>query len=223
MLKRIVVNQKIIPVPVPLKTLSEVCSWVDDTLVAVGETVTSALLDGKDILDYWGLDKVCSSISVHDEMRLELRIESPEDLAFQTLDTIHALAGTVMRGLKALAVHLWQSRQNEIQPELSAVIEDVSLICELMERLQELAALVEIDVNALSKILASIRDIKSRLELAMASGDWREAAQILLRDTATNAGLETMLKRMAQESEVTHEALLKIKNDKGAGLVQASK
>ncbi|MEI6832947.1 MAG: hypothetical protein WCL28_03055, partial [bacterium] len=88
MLKRIVVNQKMIPVPVPLKTLSEVCTWVDDTLVAVGQTVTSAILDGKDVLDYWGVDKICSSISVHDEMRLELRVESPEDLALQTTDTI---------------------------------------------------------------------------------------------------------------------------------------
>jgi len=223
MLKRIVVNQKIIPVPVPLKTLAEVCSWVDDTLVAVGQTVTSAVLDGKDVLDYWGLDKVCSSISVHDEMRLELRIESPEDLAFQTLDTIHALAGTVTRGLKALAVHLWQSRQSEIQPELSTVIEDVSLICALMERLQDLAAIVGIDVQALSQILDAVRDINSRLEVVMANGDWREAAQILLRDTATNAGLETILKRIAQQSEVTHEALLKIKNDKGAGLGNTSK
>lgn len=222
MLKRIVVNQKMIPVPVPLKTLSEVCTWVDDTLVAVGQTVTSAILDGKDVLDYWGKDKICSSISVHDEMRLELRVESPEDLAFQTLDTIHALAGTVLGGLKALAVHLWQSRQNDIQPELASVIEDITLICALMERLKELAGIVQIDVQALSQNFEAIRCIKVRLEEVMANGDWREAAQILLRDTAASHGLETILNIIAKEAEIAHASLLKIKHESTGGLVGLS-
>lgn len=222
MLKRIVVNQKIIPVPVPLKTLSEVCTWVDDTLVAVGQTVTSAILDGKDVLDYWGLEKICSSIAVHDEMRLELRVESPEDLAFQTLDTIHALAGTVLGGLKTLAVHLWQSRKNDIQPELVGVIEDITLICALMDRLNELAGIVQIDVQALSQNFETIRCIKARLEEVMSLGDWREAAQILLRDTAASHGLETVLKRIAKESELAHAELLKIKHHSSGGLVGRS-
>ena len=222
MLKRIVVNKKMIPVPVPLKTLSEVCTWVDDTLVAVGQTVTSAILDGKDVLDYWGVDKICSSISVHDEMRLELRVESPEDLAFQTMDTIHALSGTVLGSLKALAVHLWQSRQNDIQPELAAVIEDITLICALIERLKELAGIVQIDVQALSQNFEATRGIKARLEEVLVLGDWREAAHILLRDTAASHGLETILKRIAKESELAHAALLKIKNDNAGGLVGLS-
>ncbi len=222
MLKRIIVNQKMIPVPVPLKTLSEVCTWVDDTLVAVGQTVTSAILDGKDVLDYWGMDKICSSISVHDEMRLELRVESPEDLAFQTIDTIHALSGTVLGSLKALAVHLWQSRKNDIQPELAAVIEDITLICALIERLKELASIVQIDVQALSQNVEATRCIKVRLEEILALGDWREAAQILLRDTAASHGLETILKRIAKESELAHTALFKIKNDNAGGLVGLS-
>jgi hypothetical protein len=222
MLKRIVVNQKMIPVPVPLKTLSEVCTWVDDTLVAVGQTVTSAILDGKDVLDYWGMDKICSSISVHDEMRLELRVESPEDLAFQTLDTIHALAGTVLGGLKALAVHLWQSRQNDIQPELASVVEDITLICALIERLKELAGIVQLDVQALSQNFEATRCIKARLGEVMANGNWREAAQILLRDTAASHGLETILKIIAKEAEIAHAALLKIKHESAGGLVGLS-
>ena len=218
MLKRLIVNQKIIPVPVPLKTLAEVCSWVDETLVDIGETVTSATIDGKDVLDYWGLDKVCSSITMHSEMRLELRIESPEDLAFQTLDTIHALSGSVLGGLKVLAVHLWQSRKNDLQPELSTVVTDTSLICELIERLRELSVTVGLEIGALLEILGMMYEIKCRLERALMNGDWREAAQILLRDSATNQGLETILKRVILESEIAHEALLSIKSSQRAGL-----
>ena len=102
------------------------------------------------------------------------------------------------------------------------MIEDITLICALIERLKELAGIVQIDVQALSQNFEATRCIKARLEEALVNGDWREAAQILLRDTTASHGLETILKCIAKESELAHAALLKIKNDNVGGLVGLS-
>jgi hypothetical protein len=208
MLKRFVLNQKTVPVPVPLKTLDQVCAWIDEVLVPTGETVTSATLDGKDILDLWASPKVTAAISLHNESRLEIRIESPEDLALQSLEAIHSLAGAVLRGIKALAVHLWQSRQNDIQPELQAVRDDISLICELMDRLNDMGVADKIDLGQLGELFERIRIISVCLDAAMSIGDWKGSAQILLRDTSTSIGLETSLKELVEISESCHLRLL---------------
>lgn len=91
-----------------------------------------------------------------------------------------------------------------------------------MERLKELAGIVQLDVQALSQNFEAIRCIKSRLEEVMTLSDWREAAQILLRDTVASHGLETILKLIIKESEIAHAALLKIKHDMVGGLVGLS-
>jgi hypothetical protein len=208
MLKRLVINQKTIPVPVPVKTLADACSWIDEILVPIGETVTSAALDGKDILDLWSAPKASSAIGLHPDSRLEIRIESPEDLALQSLDTIHALSGAILRGVKSLAVHLWQSRQNEIQPELQSVREDVNLICELMDRMEDMGIADKIDLGAIRELKVRIKNIGICLTAATSIGDWKGAAQILLRDTSTAIGLESSLRQLVDESEACHLRLL---------------
>jgi hypothetical protein len=208
MLKRLIINQKTIPVPIPVKTLADACSWIDEILVPVGETVTSATLDGRDILDLWSSPKTGSAINLHPDSRLEIRVESPEDLALQSLDTIHALSGAILRGIKALAVHLWQARQNEGQPELHAVREDVDLICELMERMEDMGVSHKIDLGVIRELKDRIKNIAICLTAAASIGDWKGAAQILLRDTSTALGLETSLRQLVDESEACHLRLL---------------
>ena len=208
MLKRLIVNQKTIPVPVPVRTLAEACTWIDEILVPVGETVTSAQLDGRDILEIWSSSKAGAAIFLHPESRLEIRVESPEDLALQSLDAIHSLAGAILRGIKVLAVHLWQSRQNEIQPELNSVRDDVGLICELMDRMSDMGVADKIDLGLISELHGRISKISICLDAAMSIGDWRAAAQILLRDTSTAVGLETSLRQLVDESESCHLRLL---------------
>jgi hypothetical protein len=213
MLKRLIINQKTIPVPVPVKTLEEACAWIDEILVPVGETVTSASLDGKDILEIWSSPKVAAAINLHPDTRLEIRVESPEDLALQSLDAIHSLAGAILRGIKALAVHLWQSRQNEIQPELNAVREDVGLICELMDRMNDMGVGDKIDLGHIRELHDRIQKISICLDAAMSIGDWKASAQILLRDTSTAIGLETSLRSLVDESEACHLRLLTGRKD----------
>lgn len=217
MLKRLIVNQKTIPVPVPIKTLADACAWIDNSLVPVGETVTSAMLDGKDVLDLWCSVKAGEAISLFPETRMEIRIESPEDLALQTLDTIHALAGAILRGIKPLAVHLWQARQNEQQPELINVHEDVELISDLIERLNDMGVSGHIDIGVLRELNTRLRQITICLTAAMSICDWKGCAQILLRDTSNSVGLESSLKQLVDESEASHLRLLTSRPVKNLG------
>jgi hypothetical protein len=219
MLKTVVINQKIIPVPVPLRTLYDVCCWVDSTLVLEGQTVTSAALDGKNILDFWGVEKICSSISIFPEMRMEIRIEAPEDLIVQTLETIQALTGAVASGLKSLAVHLWQSRKNDLQPELSNTIEDLKLLCDLLEILQELAISIGIDMEHLGLTLLSIEQLREALQISSSVGDWKETAQILLRNTPASLGLESLLRRLEHEVLIVSEEFLTRTRDRVGDVV----
>lgn len=208
MLKRLFINNKMTPIPVPLRNLAEVSAWVDETLVSVGQTVTSAILDGKDILDIWDAESVCSAIKVHPEMRLEIRIESPEDLALQSLDAVHALVTAILGRIKVLAVHLWQSRKNDMQPELKAVIDDITLVGDLLDRILELGLIGNIDLSQIEQSFSQLKEILGRLTAAFDLGSWKDAAQILLRDAPTAIGLESLLKNIASESERAHACLV---------------
>jgi hypothetical protein len=207
MLKRLMINQKLVPVPVPLRNLAEVCAWVDETLVEVGKTVTSATLDGRNILDMWGHLSVCESVGIHPETRLELRVESPEELALQSLDAIHSLCFAILTGIKSLAVHLWQARKNDIQPELSHVINDIELIAGLIDRLRDIGIDQDMDRSKIIVLLEQIQKILNDLGLAKGSGSWKECAQILLRDTPMTPGLERVLREVSIEAKTTHRAL----------------
>jgi hypothetical protein len=207
MLKRLIINQNIIPVPVPLRNLAEVCSWVDETLVEVGKTVTSASLDGRNILELWGHLPVCESVSIHPDMRLELRVESPEELALQSLDAIHSLCFAILSGIKSLAVHLWQARKNDIQPELVEVIDDIDLVARLIDRLRDMGIDRSVELGKLIERLTQLQKILNDLNRVKLSGDWKDAAQILLRDSSVIPGLETVLRSVSAESKTLHEAL----------------
>ena len=217
MLKRLIINQKTVPVPVPVRTLAEACAWIDEILVPVGETVTSATLDDKDILDVWSSSNVGAAISLYPESRLEIRIESPEDLALQSLDAIHSLAGAILRGIKTLAVHLWQARQNDIQPELAGVRDDVGLICELMDRMNDMGVSDKIDLDVIRALHSRINKISICLDASMSIGDWKASAQILLRDTSTAIGLESSLRQLVDETEASHLRLLSARASKTIG------
>ena len=223
MLKKLIVNQKTVPVPVPLRNLAEACSWIEEVLVPIGETVTSATLDGKDILDLWATTKTCASIGLHEASRVEIRIESPEDLALQSFDAMHSLAEAILRGLKSLAVHLWQARKNDIQPELDAVKEDLGLIRELMDRIEEMGVEDKIDLRLIRELRGRVHNIKLALDGACGVGDWKAAAQILLRDTPTAVGLETSLRQLLVESEACHVRLFSIRHNKTKGAHANSK
>jgi hypothetical protein len=140
-------------------------------------------------------------------MRLELRVESPEELALQSLDAIHSLCFAILSGIKSLAVHLWQARKNDIQPELVEVIDDIDLVARLIDRLRDMGIDRSVELGKLIERLTQLQKILNDLNRVKLSGDWKDAAQILLRDSSVIPGLETVLRSVSAESKTLHEAL----------------
>lgn len=208
MLKRVLINKRTVPVPVPIRTLAEAFRWLEANLIPDGQTITSAVLDGKSVLELWNNTKVLDAILLGNDARFEVRIESPMDLALQGMETTHTLCGAILRDLKPLAVHLWQSRPSDPQPELAQVAEDVQLIMDLIDHSKDMGVESHMDFGPLIEFQAHIHKISLSLSAASARSDWRACAQILLRDTATTTGLESTLQALQEEVEASHLRLL---------------
>lgn len=177
-------------------------------MVPTGDTITSAILDGKPVLDLWGNVKASQAIHLSPETRFEIRIESPMDLALQGMETAHTLCGAVLRDLKPLAVFLWQARSTDEQPDLYQIADDVQLIIELIDHSKDMRVESKIDFGPMLDFQNHLKKISLSLVAASAKSDWRACAQILLRDTSTTTGLESTLRALQEEVEACHLQLL---------------
>lgn len=208
MLKRVLINKRTLPVPVPVKSLADAFQWIESAMIPKGETITSASLDGKSVLELWGNTKLTQTILMTNDSRFEVRIESPMDLALQGMETAHTLCGAVLRDLKPLAVYLWQSKAHTEQHDLYQIAGDVQLIIELIDHAKDMRVETQIDFGPMLDFQAHLKKISLSLTAAAAKSDWRACAQILLRDTTTTTGLESTLRALQEEVEACHLRLL---------------
>ena len=87
MLKKVIVNNKKVPVPVPVRTIDEALRWIEATLVPAGHTITRVALDDR-VLGEHDSDGDLGGLPLNAESKLEVQIDSPVDLAIQTLDAM---------------------------------------------------------------------------------------------------------------------------------------
>jgi len=82
MLKKILLNNRLVPVPVPVRTLSQALAWVEANLVPGGSLVTRVVLD-RDVIDYdnAALAPKKGQIELTEKSRLEIQMDSPATLA----------------------------------------------------------------------------------------------------------------------------------------------
>jgi hypothetical protein len=193
MLKRVFVNNRKIPVPVPVKTLGDALVFVEQTLVPEGHTVTRVVLDGRTLSE----DRLSEhrGTPLNDESRLEVQVDSPADLAVQTLDALRNLALVIGSGLKPLAVECWQAKATTRPAELDAVTSDLKLILDLIDHLSGLVDATHIDAAAIQGLSGMVQRVHSSLDLARGNSDWRASARILLNR------LEPLLKDLVAEAE----------------------
>jgi hypothetical protein len=193
MLKRVFLNNRKIPVPIPVKTLADALQFVEKTLVPEGHTVTRVVLDGRTLSDE--LIHECRATALGDETRLEVQVDSPSDLAVQTLDALRNLALVIGSGLKALAVECWQAKGATRPAELAAVASDLKLILDLIDHLSGLVDASHIDAAAIQGLSGMVQRVHGSLDLARGNSDWRGSARILLNR------LEPLLKDLVAEAE----------------------
>jgi hypothetical protein len=208
MLKRISINQRWLPVPVPLKTLEEVLTWLTDNFIPQGKQLTSVVIDGDDITDSLQDHRFVSRLLIDQSTVFEVKVESPFELALQGLETAHNLCQAVLRAIKVVAVNLWQSPPNETHPELIQLQEDVECVVEIIDHARGLGIESYVDLAMILDFQNHLKKILLTLSAAESKADWKGCAQILLRDTSTSTGLETSLKQLQENLENAHLRLL---------------
>jgi len=212
MLKKILINQKPIPVPVPLKTLQEVVSWVESTLVKQGQSITRIVFNGRSLSGerLEARSSVEFRSEVDETSKIEFQLETPTDLAVQALDAIHNLSAVILGGLKAQAVAVWQAKPSEKPAEVETVYGDVKLLIDLMEHLQGLVNGQHVDAAAVTGVYTMLKRVEVAISMARSNSDWKACARVFLNR------LEPLLKDLAAESEALLVRILATRGPQGA-------
>ncbi len=200
MLKRVIINNKKVPVPVPVKTLADALTWVEETLVPAGHTITRVALDERVIGDQPSPEVAASKLT--DQSKLEIQVDSPVELTVQTLDAMRNLASVILSGLKVLAVECWQARPNFKPAELESVTNDIELIIDLISHIMGLVDPLHVDSAAIQGIQGMLKRALVGLKMAKSNSDWKACARLLLNR------LEPLMKDLVVESETLQLRIL---------------
>lgn len=191
MLKTVYINQKKVPVPVPIRNLGEALQWVEETLVPSGHTMTRITLDDL-VLSGDDLDLTAR---LSPESRLAVQIDSPVNLAVQALEAARNLITVVLAAIKPLAVDCWQTKPAVRPADLPSLQSDMALVLDLADHIVSLAQPMGLDTSPLSQLHEALRRGEVSLSMAASSSDWKACARLLLNR------LEPYLKDFLTEAE----------------------
>lgn len=182
MLKSILVNGKKVPIPVPISSLCDALSWVEETVLEQGHTITRITMNGIEMEE-----DECRAMTgkLSEETAVEFQIETPFDLMIQSLETIKNMTVVITRCLKPLAVTLWELDRSEVCPEFENSKEDIALVIELIENLRNIDSRFMPEVQIVLHIGSELDEFNKKLLEADMKKDWKNVARILLNDMET--------------------------------------
>ena len=205
MLKHLFLNQKKVPVPVPVKTLQEAVMWVESHLIAKDRTITKIEVDGKFIEGLEG-----RTIALGPDSKLSIQVDSPMDLAVQTIDAVRHLTNLVLKDLKKHAVLAWQMPPAKTPPFLKALQEDVAMLLELLEH----NSLILCDLVGASETkncencASDLSRAAMGVDMAASQSDWKGLARLLL------TGMEPKLMELHLELGHLQKMVFEIQADR---------
>ena len=180
MLKQMIVNGRTIPIPVPLTTLQDALNWVADHLSNPDQVLTRILLDGDEIeLESLESPNIANT-SLKASPRLEIQMDSPLDLAIQSLEALTNLSSVVERGMKPVAVECWSLPAGSQSREGENLFDDLDLIGDLLTHFLDLVDERFGDVTAFCETAKDVQKHLVTLRLARSQGDLKGVAKILL-------------------------------------------
>ncbi len=179
MLKKLLVNNRSIPVPVPLKNLDEAVTWIDKTLLKDEEVITQVVLDGRDFSEDGVAISDYKNHLLSGESNLEIRIDSPLELTNQSIETLRNLATVIEKELKPLAVTCWQTTPARVPANYQEVSADLKLMVELGEHIFSLSE-PNTDLSILKYLIDKVSDTLIDLNGHSENRRWQEYARVLL-------------------------------------------
>jgi hypothetical protein len=194
MLKKITLKGKQIPVPVPIINLRDALSWIESTLVSPGHLLTKIQVGNCDLTDrIQTLD--LEKMLLTSDSALEIKIESPKDLALHALESIYELSRCIYENLQPVAVDCWQLTGRKPLPSLTSVTDDLTLVIALTDHLIHLIDSSRIEAAPVQGLVRLVIRVESSLKELVKNKDWRGASTLLL------TRLEPLLKELFKEAE----------------------
>lgn len=180
MLKKLMINGKKIPVPVPIQKLPDAVAWIEKHLLRPDHTITRITLDGREI--DLGNDEVLRvpSVTLTPESDLRCKIDSPMEICIQTIDALRNLSTAIGRNLKPVAVHLWEYKGPRLTTEARTVIDDARLMIELLDHILILIDR-RIDITNVTSMRETIEKAHRAIQVAESHSDWKGLARVLLQ------------------------------------------
>ncbi len=179
MLKFIILNQKKVPVPIPIKNLGEAINWVESHLLHPDHTITKISIDGKDI-ECESDSSDLASIILDDDSHLELRIDSPTEISIQTIDALRNLTVVMERSLKPMAVKCWQAESSEEPVDLATLCGDVDLILDLIDHVIVLLD-KRISLANIKLIYNKVHRAAIAMQMSIQELNWKSTAKVILQ------------------------------------------
>ncbi|SME95605.1 hypothetical protein [Pseudobacteriovorax antillogorgiicola] len=188
MLKTVYLNQKKVPVPIPIKTLYEAIIWIEKHLLRDTQSITRIELDGN-LIDF--LDepesKLCA-IKLSKSSRLDIQIDSVQEISIQTIDAVRNLCVVMERSLKPLAVKCWQSEGDKEKPTgVSTVEEDLDLILDLISHV-EILVRERVSIRNIQLINTQLQHEFEMFRRSVEQQSWKVVAKVLLQKIEPSLG-----------------------------------
>lgn len=186
MLKRITLNGRRVPVPVPIRDLTEAVAWVQKHLVRADHAITRIELNGVDV--DMSNDGEChvEALPLDEGSDLRIKVDSPHEISLQTLDVLRNLSSVVGRNLKPIAVQLWEHKGLRLPVETTAVFDDFGLMQELLDHVLLLLD-KRVDATNVLSLQTALNKAFTALQYAVQTADWKAAAKVLLNQVETPA------------------------------------
>ena len=201
MLKEMTLRKKKVPIPVPLKNMAQAYQWIEKTWLTGEIAITSMKLDSKELSE---IERKSDKIILDAKSQLEVQIETPQELAIQTLDVIRDLSYQIEKSLKLAAVKCWEKNDPSPFNEIKEIEDDLFLTLQLIEQINgifDYSVPEMAPVNGLAKLVSRF---SKELSEARNNKDWKRVAMILLNK------IESLLKELVTESETLQINILSL-------------
>ena len=197
MIKTVVINRKKVPVPVPIRKLSELIEWIEVDLLQKEDLITRIMMNGVEI-ETDLIAGITNDLSA--ETLLEVQIDTPFELLIQSVEAIRNLSSVVLRCTKQVAVELWQlesAKPGSIagMKVLKQIQIDVNLIIDLVDNAASIDRRYSDALNRLSEFEKPLRASRLSLETYVSHSEWKRCSKVLLNDLepALNSLVESCL------------------------------
>lgn len=178
MIKKIRIQEKNIPVPVPLKNLAAAMVWVRETFIKDDSAITRVKLDGEDLTgeneDHW------DEIELNEVSQLVINLETPRDLSISAIEATKELAQAAESTFQKLAIELWQEDIAYPQSKVYDLIQDLGLVTNLVEHLGGILEYSHKDMAPVLALGKLLHRAKIRLEKSVLCKDRKKNAKMLI-------------------------------------------